>query len=132
MAGEAIWQHCQAQMSKNQKTSDRAPPPAAAVAIPAVVACLASQACSAIALGALVTSYYVLREATETIVKAVPKSKGGQTCRCTLRYAPADLTATCPPRVFGTGWPIGICQRNAKMTAPEPCRRYYGHCGYLQ
>ncbi|HKY34616.1 MAG TPA: RHS repeat-associated core domain-containing protein [Polyangiaceae bacterium] len=63
--------------------------------------------------------------------KDAPRPRGDNVCRCTLRYAPPDLTASCPDRVYGTGPSIGICQEVAKMSAPIECRRYYGHCGYM-
>jgi len=52
-------------------------------------------------------------------------------CRCTIRYAPPDIFARCPPRVYGTGFTMGECQNNAKFTAPQECRQYYGHCGRI-
>ena len=55
-----------------------------------------------------------------------------QRCRCTIRYAPPDIMAQCPPRVYGVGATMHDCQNNAKFTAPQQCRRYYGHCGWVR
>jgi hypothetical protein len=52
-------------------------------------------------------------------------------CRCSLRLAPPDIMEQCPPRVFGKGVTLGECQNNAKLTAPQQCRQYYGHCGWV-
>jgi len=52
-------------------------------------------------------------------------------CRCTIRYAPPEIMAMCPPRVYGTGVTMHDCQNVAKFTAPQPCRQYYGHCGWM-
>jgi hypothetical protein len=60
----------------------------------------------------------------------VPR-RGERVCRCTIRYAPSDVFAMCPPRVYATGTNLGRCQEAAKLTAPVECRRYYGHCGWL-
>lgn len=49
--------------------------------------------------------------------------RGPRQCRCTIRDAPPDVMAQCPPRVYGTGDSIGKCQRNAKFTAPQVCRQ---------
>jgi len=53
-------------------------------------------------------------------------------CRCSLRDAPPNIMALCPARVYGTGATMHDCQNNAKFTAPQECRRYYGHCGWIQ
>ena len=52
-------------------------------------------------------------------------------CRCSIRMAPPEIMAECPHRVFGTGLTLGECQNNAKFTAPQQCRQYYGHCGWI-
>ena len=52
-------------------------------------------------------------------------------CRCTIRYAPPDIMAQCPPRVYGTGTNMHDCQNDAKFSAPQQCRQYYGHCGFI-
>jgi RHS repeat-associated protein len=52
-------------------------------------------------------------------------------CRCTIRYAPPDIMAQCPPRVYGTGTNMHDCQNDAKFSAPQQCRQYYGHCGFM-
>jgi len=62
-----------------------------------------------------------------------PLGRRERACRCTIRYAPADIFARCPDRVFGVGdgIDIGACQASAKNTAPVECRRYYGHCDWI-
>lgn len=62
---------------------------------------------------------------------AFAASRAIRSCRCTIRYAPPDIMAQCPPRVFGTGVTMHDCQNVAKFTAPQQCRQYYGHCGWL-
>ncbi len=57
-------------------------------------------------------------------------------CRCTIRNMPDEERRrhNCPDRVYASvseGTSIGECQRRAKQTAPEPCRAYYGHCGWV-
>jgi hypothetical protein len=63
---------------------------------------------------------------------ALLASRAVRQCRCTIRYAPPEIMADCPPRVYGTGITIGDCQNVAKFTAPQKCRQYYGHCGFTQ
>jgi RHS repeat-associated protein len=60
-----------------------------------------------------------------------PRPRGKNTCRCTTRYAPADVAARCPPRVYASHPDRGLCQKLAKETAPVECRRWYGHCDYF-
>jgi RHS repeat-associated protein len=67
----------------------------------------------------------------ELDVDASKRPRGPDVCRCTIRYAPPDIMAICPPRVYGRGSTIGECQNNAKETAPAQCRRYYGHCSFF-
>ena len=65
-------------------------------------------------------------------IECAPKRpRGPDVCRCTIRYAPPEIMARCPPRVYGSGTDIGTCQKAAKETAPSECRQYYGHCGYM-
>jgi len=66
------------------------------------------------------------------LAAAYTASRAIRQCRCTIRYAPPDIMAQCPPRVYGMGVTIGDCQNNAKFTAPQQCRQYYGHCGFTQ
>lgn len=65
-----------------------------------------------------------------------PPNKGRnrvQKCRCTIRYASQSIMNQCPDRVYGTSTTgdIGACQNDAKNTAPQQCRQYYGHCSFL-
>ena len=50
-------------------------------------------------------------------------------CKCKARFTkdknPPDH---CPPIVTGTGESNQEAQKNAKWTAPEECRMFYGHC----
>jgi hypothetical protein len=63
---------------------------------------------------------------------AYTASRAIRQCRCTIRYAPPDIMADCPPRVYGMGITIGDCQNAAKFTVPQKCRQYYGHCSFTQ
>lgn len=65
------------------------------------------------------------------IAAALAASRAIRRCRCTIRYAPPDIMAQCPERVYGTGVTMHDCQNVAKFTAPQPCRQYYGHCGWM-
>lgn len=65
------------------------------------------------------------------IAAAIAASQALRRCRCTIRYAPPDIMAQCPPRVYGTGITMHDCQNVAKFTAPQQCRQYYGHCGWM-
>lgn len=55
-------------------------------------------------------------------------------CRCSLRNITEKEAEDkkCPGRVYGFGATIGQCQANAKATAPQVCRKYYGHCGWTK
>ena len=69
--------------------------------------------------------------------KKKKKKKGEKTCRCTLRHMPDPdrIKHNCPPRVYATvsnKTSIGVCQAAAKRTAPEACRKYFGHCGWTR
>lgn len=57
----------------------------------------------------------------------------GRKCRCSLRHMsdPDRTKHGCPDRVFGQGPTRKRCQAAAKSTAPQACRKYYGHCGWL-
>lgn len=57
--------------------------------------------------------------------------RGERRCRGTIRYAPPHIMAQCPPRVYGIGKTMHDCQNNAKFTAPQQCRQYYGHFSWL-
>jgi RHS repeat-associated protein len=109
-----------------------------------ILACVAQPELCAIAVGVVLVAAavtgYELGKAIEKAQdkpkarvepRAIPRPRGDNVCRCTLRYAPPELTASCPDRVYGTGPTIGMCQEEAKMSAPIECRRYYGHCGYM-
>ena len=39
----------------------------------------------------------------------------------------------CPDRVYADNArnDIGQCQKDAKNTAPEHCRQFYAHCGFM-
>lgn len=123
-------------------------------AVPVVVGVCVAGGCEALAAAAATAATYLVATVGAVVVgtelgrwfarerkkdkpvervepKDAPRPRGENVCRCTLRYAPAELTASCPDRVYGTGPSIGICQETAKMTAPIECRRYYGHCGYM-
>jgi hypothetical protein len=53
-------------------------------------------------------------------------------CRCRVRsFRNLNPPADCPPRVESFGVDIGRCQANAKNTAPQHCRAFYGHCQVL-
>lgn len=65
------------------------------------------------------------------IAAAIAASQAIRRCRCTIRYAPPDIMAQCPPRVYGAGVTMHDCQNVAKFTAPQQCRQYYGHCGWM-
>lgn len=65
------------------------------------------------------------------IAAAIAASQALRRCRCTIRYAPPDIMAQCPSRVYGTGVTMHDCQNVAKFTAPQQCRQYYGHCGWM-
>jgi RHS repeat-associated protein len=58
--------------------------------------------------------------------------KKNRTCRCTFRHGSDPVREGCPDRVYGEGATLGICQKAAKWTAPEPCRKYYGHCDWVR
>jgi len=60
--------------------------------------------------------------------KKIPKppKKGTVSCVGKIRYAPPSCEK-CPDRVVGYGPNKAIAQRAAKLTAPEHCRKYYGH-----
>ncbi|UJR34706.1 hypothetical protein I4U23_027483 [Adineta vaga] len=64
------------------------------------------------------------------------QTRGAKACRCTFRNAPQELynRGICPDRVTAVNKDnnIGICQKDAKNTAPIECRQYYGHCDWLQ
>lgn len=62
---------------------------------------------------------------------AIAASRALRNCRCSIRYAPPDIMAQCPERVYGRGLTMHDCQNVAKFTAPQQCRRYYGHCGWM-
>jgi RHS repeat-associated protein len=63
------------------------------------------------------------------------RKTGGKRCRCTIRYLDDKLRKEwgCPDRVYadGDGKNLGACQKAAKDTAPQKCRKYYGHCGWI-
>ncbi len=61
-----------------------------------------------------------------------PPPRDGSGCRCTIRYAPPEIFARCPHRVYGVGKTMHECQNSAKFSAPQECRQYYGHCGRLK
>jgi RHS repeat-associated protein len=99
----------------------------------------AQQAQALMELGFAITClyYYTASAINPDIIPWIPPpftlcaKRRSNRCRCTIRYAPADIMAQCPPRVFGTGSTMHDCQNNAKFTAPQKCRQYYGHCGWV-
>lgn len=113
--------------------TDQEPPVQRAVfalAIPAV-------ALQAIALtGIVLAGAYVL---SQTRVEPIPMPlnfsrhrSGTRKIRCTARpHGGQNPPDHCPKRVFGTGKTKGEAQRDAKNTAPEECRKFYGHCGWV-
>jgi RHS repeat-associated protein len=70
-----------------------------------------------------------------TQIQSSSSKKGQRRCRCTIRYLDDKLRQEwgCPDRVYayGDGKDLGACQKAAKETAPEKCRKYYGHCGWI-
>jgi RHS repeat-associated protein len=81
--------------------------------------------------------YYSLSVIAPEMIPSIPlpfqlcAKRRSNECRCTIRYAPPDIMAQCPPRVYGTGSTLGECQNNAKFTVAQQCRQYYGHCGWI-
>jgi hypothetical protein len=50
-------------------------------------------------------------------------------CRCSARpFENRNPPPDCPSHVEGVGIDRGSCQANAKNTAPQHCRAFYGHC----
>lgn len=49
--------------------------------------------------------------------------------KCKARYTGGENPpAHCPKFVYGRGSSRREAQKNAKLTAPEECRKFYGHC----
>lgn len=70
--------------------------------------------------------------AAVAVATTASQRRGMRRCRCTIRYAPPNIMAQCPPRVYGVGSTMHDCQNNAKFSAPQQCRRYYGHFGWVR
>ena len=109
-------------------------PPVQRAAVAAAPLALAGPPGWAILAGmAIVTVVVFAASQSQSRAPSIPRTRSRRRrnirCRCTIRYAPPDIMAECPPRVIGEGENMRTCQNDAKFTAPQQCRRYYGHCG---
>jgi hypothetical protein len=66
---------------------------------------------------------------TKTVSQLSKRRSPVWECKCKARSTSKENPPDhCPNFVWGEGKSRGIAQENAKLTAPEECRKFYGYC----
>jgi len=66
---------------------------------------------------------------TKTVSQFSTRRSAVWRCKCKARSTSKENPPDhCPDFVWGEGDSRGTAQKDAKLTAPEECRKFYGHC----